>query len=48
MRFAELPLSAQTAYAELFEQTRAVAGTDPRAGPPGRFPKRTRQGEDDG
>ena len=46
MRFAELPLSAQTAYAELFEQTRAFEVTNALAGLTGSFQKLTRKGQD--
>ena len=46
MRFTELPLSAQTAYAELFEQTRAFEVTNALAGLTGSFQKLTRKGQD--
>lgn len=45
MRFTELPLSAQTAYAELFEQTRAFEVTNALAGLTGSFQKLTRKGQ---
>ncbi len=44
MRFAELPLSAQTAYAELAEQTRAFETTNALAGLTGSFQKLGRKG----
>ena len=46
MRFAELPVSAQTAYAELAEQTRAFELTNALAGLVGSFQKLTRRGQD--
>ena len=46
MRFAELPLSAQTAYAELLEQTRTLELTNALAGLMGSFHKLTRKGQD--
>ncbi len=46
MRFTELPLSAQTAYAELFEQTRTFEVTNALAGLTGSFHKLTRKGQD--
>lgn len=46
MRFTELPLSAQTAYAELFEQTRAFEVTNALAGLTGSFQKLSRKGRD--
>lgn len=45
MRFAELPVSAQTAYAELAEQTRAFELTNALAGLVGSFQKLTRKGQ---
>jgi len=45
MHFAELPLSAQTAYAELLEQTRALELTNALSGLVGSFHKLTRKGE---
>lgn len=45
MRFTELPLSAQTAYAELFEQTRTFEVTNALAGLTGSFQKLTRKGQ---
>lgn len=44
MRYAELPLSAQTAYAELFEQARAFELTNALAGLVGSFHKLARKG----
>ncbi len=46
MRFTELPLSAQTAYAELFEQTRAFEVTNALTGLTGSFQKLARKGQD--
>src|SRR5688500_14777331 len=46
MRFQELPLSAQTAYAELAEQTRTFETTNALAGLVGSFHKLTRKGRD--
>lgn len=46
MRFAELPLSAQTAYAELAEQTRAFETGNALAGLVGSFHKLNRKGQD--
>ena len=46
MRFAELPLSAQTAYAELLEQTRTLELTNALSGLVGSFHKLTRKGQD--
>lgn len=46
MRFSELPLSAQTAYAELFEQTRSFELTSALAGLVGSFHRLTRKGQD--
>lgn len=45
MRFSELTLSAQTAYAELFEQTREFELTNALAGLTGSFHKLTRKGK---
>ena len=45
MRFAELPLSAQTSYAELLEQTRALELTSALAGLVGSFHKLARKGQ---
>lgn len=45
-RFSELPLSGQTAYAELAEQTRAFELTNALAGLVGSFHKLTRKGQD--
>ncbi len=45
MRFSELNLSAQTAYAELFEQTRAFEMTNALAGLAGSFHKLERKGK---
>lgn len=44
MRFTELPLSAQTAYAELLEQSRTLELTNALAGLVGSFHKLTRKG----
>jgi hypothetical protein len=44
MRYRELPLSAQTAYAELAEQTRAFELTGAPAGLAGSFQKLVRRG----
>lgn len=44
MRYAELPLSAQTAYAELFEQARGFELTNALAGLVGSFHKLARKG----
>jgi len=44
MRYAELPLSAQTAYAELAEQTRAFETSSALSGLVGSFQKLTRKG----
>ena len=46
MRFAELPLSAQTAYAELAEQTRAFETSSALSGLVGSFQKLARKGQD--
>src|SRR5262245_44499168 len=46
MRFAELPLSAQTAYAELMEQTRAFGLANALASLVGSFQKLARKGKD--
>ena len=46
MRFAELPLSGQTAYAELLEQTRTLALTNALAGLIGSFHKLARKGQE--
>lgn len=46
MRSSELPLSAQTAYAELAEQTRAFELSGALAGLVGSFHKLTRKGKD--
>lgn len=46
MRFAELPLAAQTAYAELAEQTRALEAGNALAGLVGSFQKLSRKGQD--
>lgn len=45
MRFTELPLSAQTAYAELAEQARAFEMSDALAGLVGSFQKLARKGQ---
>ena len=45
MRFSELPLSAQTAYAELAEQTRTFELTNALAGLVGSFQKLSRKGQ---
>lgn len=45
MRFTELPLSAQTAYAELSEQTRAFETTNALGGLTGSFQKLARKGQ---
>lgn len=45
MRFSELPLSAQTSYAELAEQTRAFETTNALAGLVGSFQKLVRKGQ---
>lgn len=45
MRFSELKLSAQTAYAELFEQTRSFEMTNALAGLKGSFQKLERKGK---
>ena len=45
MHFAELPLSAQTAYAELLEQTRGLELTNPLSGLVGSFHELTRKGQ---
>src|SRR5437016_424512 len=45
MRFAELPLSAQTAYAELAEQTRSFETGNALAGLVGSFHKLVRKGQ---
>lgn len=45
MRFSELKLSSQTAYAELFEQTRAFEMTNALAGLKGSFQKLERKGK---
>src|SRR5216110_1928762 len=44
MRYIDLPLSAQTAYAELAEQTRTFELTDAVAGLTGSFQKLDRKG----
>ncbi len=46
MRYSELPLSAQTAYAELAEQTRAFEATSALSGLAGSFQKLTRKKRD--
>jgi hypothetical protein len=46
MRYTELPLSAQTAYAELLDQTRAFEVTNALAGLKGSFQKLSRKGQD--
>ena len=46
MRYTELALSAQTAYAELLEQTRTLELTNALAGLVGSFHKLTRKGQD--
>jgi hypothetical protein len=46
MRYTELALSAQTAYAELFEQTRTLELTNALACLVGSFHKLTRKGQD--
>jgi len=46
LRSAELKLSAQTAYAELFEQARAFEMSDALAGLTGSFQKLNRKGKD--
>ena len=46
MRFIELPLSAQTAYAELAEQTRAFETSSALAGLVGSFQKLRRKGQE--
>ncbi|OGA50683.1 MAG: hypothetical protein A3G25_20825 [Betaproteobacteria bacterium RIFCSPLOWO2_12_FULL_63_13] len=46
MRYTELALSAQTAYAELIEQTRTLELTNALAGLVGSFHKLTRKGRD--
>ena len=46
MRFTELPLSAQTAYAELAEQTRAFEASSALSGLVGSFHKLSRKGRD--
>jgi hypothetical protein len=46
MRHTELPLSAQTAYAELFDQARALELTDALGGLVGSFQKLGRKGQD--
>jgi hypothetical protein len=46
MRFSELPLSAQTAYSELLEQTRGFELTNALAGLVGTFQKLTRKSQD--
>lgn len=46
MRYTELPLSAQTAYAELFEQTRYFELSNALAGLTGSFQKLTRKKQD--
>lgn len=46
MRYADLGLSAQTAYAELFEQARALELGDSLAGLTGSFHKLARKGRD--
>ncbi|OGA18585.1 MAG: hypothetical protein A3H32_08690 [Betaproteobacteria bacterium RIFCSPLOWO2_02_FULL_63_19] len=46
MRYTELALSAQTAYAELLEQTRTLELTNALAGLVGSFHKLTRKGRD--
>jgi hypothetical protein len=45
MRYTELPLSAQTAYAELAEQTRAFETTNALGGLTGSFQKLARKGQ---
>jgi len=45
MHFNELPLSAQTAYAELLEQPRALELTNALSGLVGSFHKLTRKGQ---
>jgi hypothetical protein len=45
MRYAELPLAAQTAYAELAEQTRAFETSNAIAGLVGSFQKLARKGQ---
>lgn len=45
MRYTELPLSAQTAYAELSEQARAFETTNALGGLVGSFQKLTRKGQ---
>jgi hypothetical protein len=45
MRYAELPLSAQTAYAELSEQTRAFETSSALSGLTGSFQKLRRKGQ---
>ncbi|MFC3108616.1 GSU2403 family nucleotidyltransferase fold protein [Undibacterium arcticum] len=45
MRFSELKLSSQTAYAELFEQTRSFEMTNALAGLKGSFQKLERKGK---
>lgn len=46
MRYTELPLSAQTAYAELFEQTRSFELSNALAGLTGSFQKLTRKNQE--
>ncbi len=46
MRYSELSLSAQTAYAELFSQTQAFELDNALAGLTGAFHKRTLKGSD--
>ncbi len=46
MRFSEFNLSAQTAYAELFEQTRGLELTNALAGLTGSFHRMARKGRD--
>src|SRR5437868_807441 len=46
MRYTELPLSGQTAYAELAEQTRAFEATSALSGLSGSFQKLTRKNRD--
>src|ERR1700693_1733558 len=46
MRFMELPLSAQTAYAELAEQARAFETSSALAGLVGSFQKLRRKGQE--
>lgn len=46
MRYANLPLAAQTAYAELFSQTQAFEMANALGGLVGKFSKRTLKGRD--